>query len=114
VNAQPLQQSQPAASLSRETRKPVPSYNPADAGHRTKRRLGKDYEASRLRCYPLTVFGARVECRPLALIADADHEDLAAVDTEGAEAIGYDASIVRQRRGSRAQRACRRGGECPP
>ena len=43
-----------------ETRTPVPSYNLADAGHHTKRRLGNaTTKGSGLRCYALNVFDAR-------------------------------------------------------
>jgi hypothetical protein len=47
-----------------------------------------------LRRYALKVFSAHVELPAFVLIADADHEDLAAVDTKGAEILDDDAFPV--------------------
>lgn len=47
-----------------------------------------------LRRYALKVFSARVEVSAFVLIAYADHEDLAAIDAEGAKVLDDDAPPV--------------------
>src|ERR1035441_677330 len=48
----------------------------------------------RLRRYALKVFSARIEAPAFVLVAYADHEDLAAVDTERAKVLDDDALPV--------------------